>query len=99
GPDATNRLAYLLSNVEYINTMAEQLEEGWDTYRSTFVNSTGSGEGSTLEQLVNQFNRDLENLKNYKLKIPLGKFNGGVVLPSQVEAYYSGITAKLANEQ
>ncbi len=99
GADSANRRAYLLSIAQRINSIAAQQTAGWEAYRSVFVNSTGSGEGSTLEQLVNQFNRDLENLKNFKLKIPLGKFNGGVVMPEQVEAYYSGISAELGREQ
>lgn len=99
GDDAANRRAYVVSLTERIHAIATEVNDGWSGYRSTFVNSTGSGEGSTLEQLVNQFNRDLENLKNFKLKIPLGKFNGGVVLPEQVEAYYSGRSAELAKEQ
>jgi uncharacterized protein len=99
GDDAANRRAYVVSLADRIHAIATQVNGGWSGYRSTFVNSTGSGEGSALEQLVNQFNRDLENLKNYKLKIPLGKFNGGIVLPEQVEAYYSGRSAELAKEQ
>jgi len=97
--DAANRRGYVVSLADRVHAIATQVNGGWPGYRSTFVNSTGSGEGSALEQLVNQFNRDLENLKNFKLKIPLGKFNGGVVLPEQVEAYYSGVSAELAKEQ
>jgi uncharacterized protein len=99
GDDAANRKAYVVSLAERIHAIATQVNDGWSGFRSTFVNSPGSGEGSALEQLANQFNRDMENLKNFKLKIPLGKFNGGVVLPAQVEAYYSGTSAELANEQ
>jgi len=99
GTGAAARRNYLVSIASQIAGVATAVNGGWSSYRSTFVNSTGSGEGSTLEQLVNQFNRDLENLKNYKLKIPLGKFNGGVVLPEQVEAYYSGRSAELGKEQ
>lgn len=99
GPDAANRRAYLTSIAQRINSIAATQTADWESYRSTFVNSSGSGEGSTLEQLVNQFNRDFENLKNYKFKIPLGKFNGGVVMPEQVEAYYSGGSAQLAKDQ
>ncbi len=99
GDDAANRKAYVVSLSERIHAIATQVNDGWSGFRITFVNSPGSGEGSALEQLANQFNRDMENLKNFKLKIPLGKFNGGVVLPAQVEAYYSGASAELANEQ
>lgn len=99
GDDAANRRGYVVSLANRVHAIATQVNDGWSGYRSTFVNSAGSGEGSALEQLANQFNRDLENLKNFKLKIPLGKFNGGIVLPAQVEAYYSGISAELAKEQ
>jgi predicted lipoprotein len=99
GPDAADRVAYVVSLVQHLNSIAQGQVDGWETYRATFINASGSGEGSTLEQLVNQFNRDLENLKNYKLQIPLGKFNGGVVIPDQLEGYYSGGSAQLANAQ
>lgn len=99
GADAANRVAYVVSLAQHLNSIAQAQVDGWQTYRATFINASGSGEGSTLEQLVNQFNRDLEGLKNFKLRIPLGKFNGGVVIPNQVEGYYSGGTAQLASAQ
>ncbi len=99
GTDAANRAAYVVSLANRINAIAQLQVDGWETYKSTFINSTGAAEGSTLSLLVNELNYDLEILKSFKFKIPLGKFNGGVALPNQVEGYYSGATASLAVDQ
>ena len=99
GADSASRAAYVVSLANRINTIAQQQVDGWETYKSTFINSTGAAEGSTLSLLVNELNYDMEILKSFKFKIPLGKFNGGVALPNQVEGYYSGATASLAVDQ
>ncbi len=77
-------------NVNFVyNTWASS------SYRTQFIAKNGVDVGSSLGQLVNQFNFDLELIKTAKLGIPLGKKTMGVPLPKMVEAYYSGYSKEL----
>ncbi len=98
---AQNRLNYLAALINDIDNKAQQIYQAWatDGYLATFTNSMGNADGSSLSNLVNQFNYDFETLKNFKFKIPLGKFDGGVIQPHKLEGYYSGTSAQLAYEQ
>ncbi len=80
----------LLTNVNFVNTTwASQ------SYRDDFSAKDGVDIGSSLGQLVNQLNFDLELIKTAKLGIPLGKKTMGTPLPHMVEGYYSGISKEL----
>lgn len=102
-PLATNRKAYLQELAMEMKTTSAQIEQAWlatgGNYRQEFIDNTGTAEGTSISLLINDFNFDFEILKNFKFKIPLGKFNGGVVLPEKVEAFYSGGSAQLAQRQ
>ena len=102
-PMAANRMAYLQGLTTELKIIANQMEQGWlasgGNYRATFINNTGTADGSSISLLANSFNFDFETMKNFKFKIPLGKFNGGVVLPEKVEAYYAEESAQLAKAQ
>lgn len=97
--NAAARRTYLQQLGEELVATTTQIDSGWATYRSAFISNTGTADGSSISLLINDFNFDFETLKNFKFKIPLGKLNGGVVLPQNVEGYYSGGTAQLAVEQ
>ena len=97
--NAANRIAYLEAVATELKSTAVQIEGGWTSYRSQFIDNTGTADGTSIGMMVNEFNYDFETLKNFKFKIPLGKYNGGVVLPSQVEAYYAGGSVELATTQ
>lgn len=101
--NASNRMQYLLGITSELTTTASAIKTGWETsggnYRQQFISNTGTAEGTSIGLLVNEFNYDFETLKNFKFKVPLGKFNGGVVLPEKVEAYYAGGSALLAKRQ
>ena len=97
--NAANRLVYLGELIAELKATTVQINNGWENYRSSFIANTGNSAGSSLSVLVNEFNFDYETLKNFKFKIPLGKFNGGIVLPQTVEAYYAGGSVQLAKEQ
>ena len=99
GPSATNRCTYLSQLSAELKSTTESIQQGWDGYRSTFIGNTGSALGTSISMMGNEFNRDYEIMKNFKFKVPLGKLNGGVVLPDKVEGYYSGISSELAAEQ
>ncbi|MBI1288390.1 MAG: hypothetical protein GC178_12530 [Flavobacteriales bacterium] len=101
--NAQNRLDYLVGLTSELSSTASSIITAWDAsganYRQTFINNTGTATGSSISLVVNDLNHDFETLKNFKFKIPLGKFNGGIVLPEQVEAYYAGGSAQLAKRQ
>lgn len=101
--NAAARLAYLTALVAELKSTSNGIVNGWSAsggnYRDAFVANVGTAEGTSISLLVNEFNYDFETLKNFKFKIPLGQFNGGVVLPAQVEAYYSGGSKVLAERQ
>jgi predicted lipoprotein len=97
--NASGRKAYLGQLIMEMKSTTEQINNDWESYRSTFIANTGNSAGSSLSLLVNEFNFDFETLKNFKFKIPLGKFNGGTVLPETVEAFYAGGSVRLAKEQ
>lgn len=97
---AANRKAYLLAVSEEIKNMAAQVYNAWipsgGNYINTFIEASGTDIGSSIGQLVNQFNYDFELIKNPKIGIPLGKKTFDEPLPAKVEAYYSGISVELA---
>ena len=97
--EADNRKTYLLELASEMKETTAQIVQDWETYASVFENNLGTAEGSSIALVVNEFNFDFETIKNFKFKIPLGKFNGGVVIPESVEGYYSGFSAELAKRQ
>jgi hypothetical protein len=96
---ASSRRAYLLQLTEEIRQSSQSIYSGWSNYRGSFIDNLGTAEGTSISLLVNELNFDFETLKNFKFKIPLGKYNGGIVIPSSVEAYYAGGSAMLALAQ
>jgi len=99
GINATARRDYLQQLTAELLSTTTQIHQGWSSYRDAFVGNTGTSAGSSISLLTNQLNYDFETLKNFKFKIPLGKLNGGAVLPHQVEGYYVGRSVELALEQ
>lgn len=95
-----DRLTYLELLSGHLRTLTQAVQEAWipegGDYLTGFAASTGSGEGSALSLLVNELNFDFETLKNFKLKLPLGKLNGGVIQPQKAEGYYNGSSLGLA---
>lgn len=94
------------SRGQYLSSLAGELlatstaiKDDWTAYQSTFVANTGTADGSSESLLINAYIQDFEIKKNFAFKIPLGKFNGGMVLPEQCEAFFSGYSAELASEQ
>lgn len=89
--------AYIDAVLNDIKTNVDFVQSTWDSenYRNQFISKNGVDIGSSLGQLVNQFNFDLEIIKTAKLGIPLGKKTMGVPLPNMVEAYYSGYSKEL----
>lgn len=92
-----SRTTYLRDISAQINTLASQVLEGWQDYRTTFVASLGTEVGSSTGLLVNELNYQYDiDIKNGKIGIPAGKKSLGTTLPLKVEAYYSGNSLELA---
>ena len=94
--DAANRLQLLEDLIMDLVNLATSVNASWQSYQSTFTSSLGTDAGSSTAQFVNQINFDLEQTKNGRVGIPLGKKSLGQILPEKVEAYYGGYSSELA---
>lgn len=103
GLNAANRKQYLALVSADIKSETNAVLTGWSStggnYINTFVTGTGTSVSSSLGLLLNSADQDLEILKNYRLGAPLGKVFTDSTSPTQVEAFYSGISAQLALTQ
>ena len=86
---------YGLDVIQKISNETAIILAGWNSYRATFVASTGTESTSAFSQLVNEYTRDYELAKNAKLGIPLGKQSLGIQLPEYIEARRSGFSLEL----
>lgn len=98
--DATNRKQYLNDVMENIEANVDDVYNDWistgGNYISTFLNASGTDVGSSTGMLVNDLNFDYENLKNFRIGIPLGKQTLDIPLPEKVEVYYGKYSSELA---
>ena len=90
-----NYMQYGLDVIQKMNQEISAVQAQWETYKSTFIASTGTETTSAFSLLVNEFNRDYELAKNAKLGIPIGKQSLEIQLPEYIEARYSGISLDL----
>lgn len=101
-PDVNNRKQYLSDVVEYIESNVDGVYNSWissgGNYISTFKNATGTDVGSSTGMLVNDLNFDYENLKNFRIGIPLGKQTLDIPLPEKVEVLYGKYSSELSRE-
>ena len=101
--NAANRKQYLALVSGDIKTETNTIVAAWSpaggNYINTFISSSGTSVSSSLGLLLNSVDQDLEILKNYRLGAPLGLIFTSTTSPTQVEAYYSGISAQLAVTQ
>lgn len=98
-------LTYFIGNdpyATYANDVIQKLKSettvvlsAWNSYKSTFVASTGTESTSAFSLLVNEFCRDYELAKNSKLGIPIGKQSLGIQLPEYIEARRSGFSFEI----
>lgn len=94
---ATGRKTYLAALSAELKTNATTVLTAWNgTYKNTFINATGTDQGSSTGLLVNQLIYDYENLKNYEIGVPAGTQSMGAPFPQKVQAYYSKISLQLA---
>jgi len=94
------RNAYIRLITDELQTTVDQIVDEWnDSYKTSFIANDGSSAGSSISLLYNEFVKDYENLKNFKVELPAGLTAGQSSSdPKLVEAYYSGISAELIQE-
>ena len=86
---ATARKQYLMAVVNKMIEKVTRVNEGWNTFRSTFIISTGTDVNSSLSVMVNNFVLYYERyLRGGKIGLPVGAMTG-VAKPELVESYYS----------
>lgn len=86
---------YILALVTKMDSEASSIYTQWQTYRSTFVNGTGTSSTSPFSLLVNAFSREFELTKNTKIGIPIGNLTLGIVQKGYIENRRSGISNEL----
>lgn len=100
--DAANRKQYLHDVVEFIESNVDGVYASWistgGNYISTFKNAAGTDVGSSTGMIVNELNFDYENLKNFRIGIPLGKQTLDIPLPEKVEVLYGKYSSELSRE-
>jgi len=93
----THRKTYLNLVTTEIESIIDGIVSEWNsTYLQAFTSNTGTSAGSPISSLYNEFVKDYENLKNFKVELPAGLTAGQSGSdPTLVEAYYSGISTDL----
>lgn len=86
---AASRKQYLLAVINKMLDKMSEVRTEWDTYKNTFVSSTGTDAGSSFSQMVNGYVQYYERyLRAAKIGLPVGAMTG-VAKPELAEAYYS----------
>ncbi|MFD2720767.1 imelysin family protein [Hymenobacter monticola] len=93
---SANQRRYLTDVVAKMDQLLAGVQGQWNgTYRTTFVNSTGTNAGSSLSLLVNAYSRYYEHfLRTGKIGIPAGVMSSAPQ-PDKIEAYYQRGTLPL----
>lgn len=94
----TKRKNYLMACANHLLRSITPVNNAWQgAYKAEFVNNTGTDIGSSTSVFYNEYVKSFEALKNFKFGVPLGLRPGQTQpLPQHVEAYYSGLSVKLA---
>jgi hypothetical protein len=95
------RKTYLNLLIGQITDRISTVYNQWNgTYSTSFVENTGTDAGSSVSLLYNEFVKDFEALKNFKVELPLGKRPGQTSAePELVEAFYSGESLTMIGEK
>ena len=94
-----NRRAYVLAVANDLKNKIDKVNTDWATYKDTFINNDGTDAGSSVSILFNEFTKNYESIKNFKVGVPAGKRVGQIAPePTRVEAYYAGLSVKFLKE-
>ena len=87
--DKTRR-DFLLAATGNIKTRVDAVVRDWVSYQNEFLANDGTDVGSSTSVVYNEFIRNYEAIKNFKVGLPLGKRPGQTKAePDKVEAFYS----------
>lgn len=86
------RKAYLNAVAFDLKAKVDAVVAAWNgSYRAEFIGNAGTDVSGSVTQLFNAFVLSYEDLKNFKVSLPLGKRPAQTAPePNKVEAYYSG---------
>ncbi len=71
--------------------------EAWlNGYQTSFIENTGTADGTALSLIINSFNENYEAIKREKLGTPAGIGSSGFANPTKTEAFFSGLSVDLA---
>ncbi|WP_162415907.1 imelysin family protein [Cyclobacterium roseum] len=92
--NAGNRKEYLLAVSQLILNKVDLVYNQWlpsgGNYQEEFIQKDGTDVGSSFGEMVNALSQYLERFsRDARMGIPLGKRSQGVIIPRNVEAYYS----------
>jgi predicted lipoprotein len=83
--------SYFSALIRHFLEEVQKTNQSWKSHRNTFIQQIGTDAGSSTVQLYNAFLMAYENLKNFKLGVPLGlRMGQNQQEPEKVEALYSG---------
>jgi hypothetical protein len=88
---------YTQAVLDDMKTKLSQTVTGWQTYKSTFISSTGTKDGESVSLLVNAFNKNYEFIKRNKIGVPSGILSLGFTNPKEVEGFYSALSLELVS--
>jgi predicted lipoprotein len=88
--DAAKRKKYLGDVINTMNTKLNTVVSDWKgAYRQQFINSDGTGAGSSVSLMLNEYIMYFERfLRSGKFAIPAGVMSG-TAAPEKVEAFYN----------
>jgi uncharacterized protein len=94
--DAASRRAYFVFVVEHFSAYLSNKRTALDAYLAEFPNNNGTDAGSSTSLLYNEFVRNFEAVKNFKVGLPAGKRPGQTgPAPELSEGFYGGSTLDL----
>ncbi|MFK7798079.1 MAG: imelysin family protein [Aureispira sp.] len=98
--NASNRQQYLADVLTLLKQKTTTVWDAWSVsggnYINTFTTTEGVANGKPLSDLVNQWNKNAELIKNNRLGDPISAKTGYIpLLPDNVEAFYSKYSLEL----
>ena len=85
---------YLKNLLSIMYTNTNEIVQDWETYKDSFIQSSGNSNSSSLNMITNDFVYYFEKgLRANKIGIPAGVYSGGNTLVSNIEAYYSSMNS------
>ena len=89
----SNRRNYLTALGNHLKIKVDFVANEWasGTFKTTFIADNATSVGSSTSNFYNEFVKNYEALKNFKIALPLGRRVGQTQAePQKSEAYYSG---------